>query len=169
MPASPIYSPPTQKERFNTYIKHTYGIYSILEAGARSGIDQALDRPSEWPEGAQGYADRFGSKMGHIAIRGTTEYVVSDILREDIRRVRCASPCSESTLQRAFDDTFMARKGEDGHHVFSIAHLAGPITASVVEKTTWYPSGYRSTEIVRETGISYGFQFIRNYIRELAH
>jgi hypothetical protein len=56
-----------------------------VEAGVRGGIDQALDRPSEWPEGGQGYADRFGSAIGEIAIRGTTEYLIADIFKKDLR------------------------------------------------------------------------------------
>lgn len=165
----PSYQPPTQGQRFKSYFKQTYGIYSILEAGARGGIDQARNIPSEWPQGAQGYADRFGSAMGQIAIRGTTEYLVSDLFHEDLRFVPCASPCAESKFKRALEDTFTARKDDDGHRAFSFARLAGPIAGGTVATTTWYPSGYRDSEIVRQTVISYGFRFVRNYLRELAH
>jgi hypothetical protein len=168
-PASPIYSPPTQGERFKAYVKHTYSITSVLEAGVRGGIDQARDKPNEWPEGAQGYADRFGSAMGQIAVRDTTEYVVADLVREDIRFIPCQSPCAESKFKRALEDTFTARRGEDGHHAFSIARLSGPIAGAAVAKDTWYPAGYGGSEIVRQAGMSYTFVFIHNWIRELAH
>jgi hypothetical protein len=168
-PASPMYSPPTQGERFKTYIKHTYSISSILEAGVRGGIDQARDRPSEWPEGAQGYADRFGSAMGQIAVRNTTEYIVADIFHEDIRFIPCSSPCSESKVKRALEDTFTARRGDDGHRAFSVARLSGPIAGGVVAKSAWYPAGYGTSEVVRQAGFSYAFGFIRNYIREVTH
>lgn len=163
------YSPPTQKERFKTYLSHTFGIYSVVEAAARGGIDQARDAPSQWPQGGQGYADRLGSAMGQIAIRGTTEYLVSDLLREDNRRVPCGPSCPESKFKRALEDTFTARKGDDGHRVFSVARFSGPIVAGTVSTTTWYPSGYRKSELLRQTGANYAFSFIRNYIRELTH
>ena len=163
------YLPPTQGQRFKWYLTRTYGIYSILEAGARGGIDQARNVPSEWPQGGQGYADRFGSAMGQIAIRGTTEYLVSDLLHEDLRFTSCNSPCTESKFKRALADTFTARKGDDGHRAFSVARLVGPIAGSTVATTTWCPSGYRDREILRQTVISYGFRFLRNYIREVAH
>jgi hypothetical protein len=168
-PASPIYSPPTQGERFKAYVKHTYSITSVIEAGVRGGIDQARDKPSEWPEGAQGYADRFGSAMGQIAVRNTTEYIVADLFREDIRFIPCQSPCAESKFKRALEDTFTARRGDDGHHAFSIARLSGPIVGAAVAKDTWYPAGYGGSEIVRQAGLSYAFVFIHNLIRELAH
>ena len=167
--ASTMYSPPTQEERLKTYLKHTYSISSVLEAGIRGGIDQSRDRPTEWPEGAQGYADRFGSAMGQIAVRNSTEYVLGDIFREDLRFIPCTSPCSESKMKRALADTFMGRRGDDGHQTFSVARLAGPIAGAAVAKSTWYPAGYGTSEVVRQAGLSYAFGFIRNYIRELTH
>ena len=166
-PARSSYSPPTQSARFKTYITHTYGVFSILEAGARGGIDQARDRPSQWPQGGQGYADRFGSGMGEIAVRGTTEYLLGDIFREDLRFMPCRSACSDSKIKAALQDTFTARKGEDGHRAFSVARLVGPLSGAAVATNTWYPSGYGGTEIARKAGYSYGFAFARNLIREL--
>jgi hypothetical protein len=166
-PTSPSYSPPTQNQRFKAYLHSTYGIPSIVEAGVRGGIDQARDHPSEWPEGGQGYADRFGSAMGEIAIRGTTEYLFADIFREDLRHQRCDSPCSDSVFKRALEDTFTARKGEDGHRAFSVARLVGPISGSAVAVNTWYPATSGKSETVRQVGTHFGFVFGRNLIREL--
>lgn len=168
-PVAPSYKPPTQEERFRTYLRHTYGIYSIVEAGIRGGIEQARDNPSQWPEGGEGYADRFGSAMGQIVVRGTTEYLVADAFHEDLRILPCQRPCSESTVHRALDDTFTAKRGEDGHRVFSAARLVGPIAGGVVVTNTWYPSGYSGLETARQIGFSYAFGFFRNYLRELSH
>jgi hypothetical protein len=163
------YSPPTQKIRFTAYAKQTYSISSVIEASVRGGIDQARNRPSEWPQGAQGFADRFGSAVGQIAVRNTTEYIVADILREDLRFVPCARPCSEPKFKRALQDTFTARKGDDGHQTFSMARLVGPIAGAVVAKSAWYPAGTGTPETVRQVGLSYAFDFLRNYIREINH
>ncbi len=165
--AGPSYAPPTQSERFKAYLRQTYGIRSFVEAGVRGGIDQASDRPSEWPEGALGYADRFGSAMGKIAIRGTTEYVIADIFREDLRRLPCSSPCSKSAFKRALEDTFTARKGEDGHRSLSVARLVGPFSGSSVAVNTWYPSTSGRSETVRDVAGTFGYVFARNLIREL--
>lgn len=167
--ASLNYRPPTQGERFRYYVRHTYGIASVIEAGVRGGIDQGLDRPSQWPEGAEGYADRFGSAMGEIAVRGTTEYVFSDLFREDLRRIPCDSSCPDSAFVRALDDTFTARKGADGHRAFSVARLLGPVAAGVIARETWYPGGYTDKQVVGEVGVNYGFTFLRCYVWELIH
>ena len=168
-PNSPSYSPPTQDQRFKAYLRSTYGLLSIGEAGVRGGIDQARGTPNGWPEGGQGYADRFGSAMGEIAIRGTTEYVFADIFREDIRHQRCYSPCSVSAFKRAFEDSFTARKGEDGHRSFSVARIVGPVSGSVVAVNTWYPATSGRSETVTSVFRAYGFVYGRNLIREFFH
>jgi hypothetical protein len=75
------YAPPTQAQRFKTYIRHTYSFASLVEDGVRGGIEQARDNPSQWPEGAEGYGDRYGSAMGKIIVRDTTDYLVADLFR----------------------------------------------------------------------------------------
>jgi hypothetical protein len=162
------YTPPTHAERFRTYLKHTYGIASFLEAGVRAGIDQGLDRPSEWQEGALGYAERYGSAMGMIVVRGTTNYALGELFREDLRREPCQSPCSTSKFKLAFEDTFTARKGSDGHRALSIARLIGPISATLVAGT-WRPDGIgRRADTVKGIGLTYTLVYIRNLVRDLA-
>jgi hypothetical protein len=162
------YSPPTQAQRLKTYLRQTYSIGSLLEAAAHGGIEQARDHPSQWPEGAQGYADRFGSAMGEIAVRDTTEYVVADAFGEDLRIKRCRGWSLHARVKAAFEDTFTARKGADGHRALSVARLVGPFSGSIVAANTWYPAGYGRKESVRGAALTFGLVFTRNLIRELA-
>lgn len=169
VPSPPLYRPPTQGQRFRDYVRPTFGFTSVIEAAIRGGIDQAADRPSQWPEGGEGYADRMGSAMGQIVVRGTTEYIFADLFREDLRRTRCDSNCTQSAFTRALEDTFTARKGADGHRGFSVALFLGPIAAGSVAKETWYPAGYTYKTVIGQTGVNYGFSFIRHYLRERFH
>lgn len=164
-----IYSPPTQQERFHAYLRHTFSPSTVVEAAVRGGIDMARDNPSQWPQGAQGYGERVGSSAGQIVVRQTTEYLIADAFREDLRRTPCTSPCSESKLHRALDDTFTARKGNDGHRAFSFARLLGPVAGGAVATSAWYPSGYKGSETARQIGANYAFALARNYLRELSH
>jgi len=163
--ANRTYSPPTQSERFKSYLRQTYGLRSIFEAGMHAGIAQARDNPSQWPEGAEGFGDRLGSAYGEIVVRGTTEYALADLFREDVRRVRCSHPCSESRFKIAFDNTFLARKGEDGHEAFSVARFVSPFSGSAVAVNTWYPSGSTGGKnIAAEALVQFGYRYIRNLI-----
>ena len=161
---SSVYSSPTQRERFRSYIAQTYGLRSVFEAGLHAGIAQARDNPSEWPEGAEGFGDRLGSAYGEIVVRGTTEYALADLFREDVRRVRCSHPCSESRFKLAFENTFLARKGDDGHEAFSISRFVGPFAGSAVAVNTWYPAGSGKGDIAKEAGVQFGLRYIRNLI-----
>jgi hypothetical protein len=165
-PERPTYSPPTQAERFKSYLRQTYGIGSIVEAAAHAGIKQAKNSPSQWPQGAEGYGDRFGSAFGEIVVRETTEYVLADLFREDLRRARCDRPCSKSKFVLAFEDTFMARRGSDGHESFSVARIVGPFSGSAVAVNTWYPAGSDRLNVARDAGLQFGLKYVRNLVRE---
>ena len=158
------YIRPTHAEKFQTYLRHTYGVDSIVEAGVRAGIDQGLDRPSQWQEGALGYAERFGSAMGEHAVRGTTAYALGELFHEDLRYVHDHS----NVFKAAFENTFTAAKGEDGHREFSFARLIGPVAGGAVA-STWRPGGFSRGEAVREIGLTYGLTFVRNLVRETLH
>ena len=162
-----LYSPPTQSNRFKNYVLTTFGPVAMVEAAVRGGIQQKRDKPSEWPQGGQGYADRFGSAMGEIAVRGTTEYVLSDLFKEDLRMLPCG--CSDSKFKLALADTFTAKRGEGGGRSLSIARIAGPVSGSLVAYKTWYPSGTPRNEIASEIGLNYGFVFLGNLIHESTH
>lgn len=163
--ASPVYSPPTQRERFRSYIGQTYGLRSVFEAGLHAGIGQARHSPSEWPEGADGFGDRLGSAYGEIVVRGTTEYALADLFHEDLRRIRCHNPCSESRFKISLDNTFLARKGEDGHEAFSVARFVSPFSGSAVAVNTWYPAGSTGGKnIAAEAVVQFGYRYIRNLI-----
>lgn len=166
--ATHTYVPLTQHERLTSYVRSTFGLATVVEAGVRGGIDQALNNPRQWGGGAAAYGERFGSAGGEIVIRGTTEYVIADVFKEDLRVTRCTSPCSKSVFRTAFDDTFLARKGNDGHEAFSVARLIGPLSGSAVAVNTWYPSGSGGKETFRGAGVTFGYIYIHNLLRELA-
>jgi len=160
------YSPPTQSERFKCYISQTFGVMSVFEAAAHAGIAQARDNPSEWQQGAAGYGDRFGSAFGEIVVRGTTEFALANLFREDLRRSGCDRPCSKSKFELAFEDTFLARRGSDGHESFSIARIIGPFSGSIVAVNTWYPAGSGKSSVAREVGLQLGLRYAGNLVRE---
>lgn len=165
LPERPAYAPPTQGERFKTYVSHTYGWTSIVEAAAHGGIAQTRDNPSQWPQGAEGYGYRVGSATGEIVVRATTEYAIADLFREDLRPLRCVHPCSGSRFKVALDNSFLARRGDDGHEAISVARIIGPFSSSTVAVNTWYPGGSGRANVAREAGLQFGLIYIRNLLR----
>jgi hypothetical protein len=114
-----------------------------------------------------GYADRFGSTAGEIIVRDTTSYILGAAFKEDLR-VRLCRQCNlGGKTKTALEDTFTARKGDDGRRALSVARILGPFAGSKVATHTWYPAGYGGKESVRQVGISFGMIFGRNLIREV--
>jgi hypothetical protein len=160
------YSPPTHAERFQMYIHHTLGPDTIFMAAVWAGIGQAEHSPRLWPEGAKGYAERFGSVMGREAVRGTAAYALGEVFREDLRYVHCAGCSTSGKIKTAFLNTFAARKGKDGHEDLSLTRLLAPIPGGIVA-STWLPGKYDASVIGREIGFTYVFGLGKNLIVEL--
>jgi hypothetical protein len=92
------------------------------------------------------------------------EYLLADLFKEDTRFIPRSSPnlpAPDSKLKAALKDTFLARCGDDGRAVFSVARLLGPLAGSAIAVKARYPSGYGGTEIAREAGVRYTFQFLK--------
>jgi hypothetical protein len=160
------YTPPTHAERFQIYIGHTFGPDSIFEAAVWAAIDQAHHSPSQWPEGAKGYAERFGSVMGLQAVRGTAQYALGEAFREDLRYVHCVGCSASGKIKAAFLNTFAARKGKDGHEDLSVTRLLAPIPGGIVA-STWLPGKYDAHLIANEVCFTYAFDLGKNLIVEL--
>jgi len=90
-------------------------------------------------------------------------------LKEDLRHVHCWSPCTAgSRIKAAAENTFAARRGQDGHESFSVARLAGPVTGGLVA-SYWLPGKFTGGEAVRVIGVTYAFDFLTNLVVELFH
>jgi hypothetical protein len=160
------YSPPTHAQKFDIFIHHTFGPDAIFMAAVWAAIDQAEHSPSQWPEGAEGFAERFGSVMGRYAVRGATEYTLSEAFREDLRYVHCFHCSVSGKLKDAVLNTFAARKGQDGHEDLSVARLLAPIPTGVVA-STWLPGKYDAHSIANQVAFTYAFDLTKNVIVEL--
>ncbi len=136
------YRPPTQKMKLRNYVFDTVGPYPIVGAALAAGINQADNAPPEWKQGAEGYAKRFASDFGIAAVSTTTRYALSEAFKEDTLYYRCECTGFFPRLSHAVISTFTARRGEDGHRVFSIPDLIAPYAGSMTAVYAWYPDRY---------------------------
>ena len=134
-PAQPdlTYTRPTEKTKIQNYVFDAFGPYPIAGAAVAAGISQTDNTPPEWKQGAAGYGKRFGSDFGIAAISTTTRYAMAEALKEDTLYYRCECKGVFPRLSHAMISTLTARRGEDGHRVFSfsaaVAPYAGTMTA----------------------------------------
>jgi hypothetical protein len=144
-----IYTGPTEKTKIQNYLFDAYGPYPAVGAAVAAGIGQADNAPPEWNQGAAGYGKRFGSAYGIAAISTTTRYGLAEAFREDTLYYRCECKGVFPRLRHAVVSTLTARRGEDGHRVFSFPALIAPYAGSMAAVYAWYPDRYNGEDAFR--------------------
>jgi len=143
------YVRPTQRTMFANYGFDAFGPYPIVGAGFAAGINQLSNAPPEWKQGAMGYGKRFGSDFGIAAIGTTARYGLSEAFREDAMYYRCECSGFFPRLRHAAVSTLTARRGADGHHVFSFPALVSPYAGSMTAVYSWFPGRYGAKDAFR--------------------
>jgi hypothetical protein len=143
------YVRPTEKTKIVNYVFDTFGPYPIVGAAFGAGINQFSNAPPEWNQGAAGYARRFGSNYGITVVATSTRYGLSEAFREDAMYYRCECRGMFPRMRHALVSTLTARRGEDGHRVFSIPALVGPYAGTMTATYGWFPSRYGAKDAFR--------------------
>jgi len=145
----PAYSRPTEKQKFKNYAFDAVGPYPFVAAGFAAGINQLSNTPPEWHQGAEGYGRRFGSDFGIAMVSTTTRYALSEAFKEDELYYRCECQGVFPRLRHATLATLTARRGMDGHRVFSAPALIAPYAGSMTAVYGWYPGRYGAKDAFR--------------------
>jgi hypothetical protein len=151
IPAQPdlTYSRPTEATKLHNYIFDAFGPYPLVGAAFAAGINQAYNTPPEWKQGARAYSKRFGSNFGIAAVSTTTRYGLAQALSEDTLYYRCECKGVLPRLRHAVTSTLTARRGEDGHSVFSFPALIAPYAGTMTAVYAWYPGRYNGKDALR--------------------
>jgi len=136
------YVRPTEKTMLRNYAFDAFGPYSIASAGIAAGINQAENTPPEWGQGAKGYGKRFASDFGIAAVTTTTRYALAEVFHEDTLYYRCECKGLFPRLKHSVISTVTARRGNDGHRVFSVPALVAPYSGTMTAVYGWYPDRY---------------------------
>jgi hypothetical protein len=143
------YVRPTQKTKIINYVFDAFGPYPIAGAAFGAGIDQFNNAPPEWNQGVKGYSKRFGSDYGIAMVATTTRYGLSEAFKQDAMYYRCECRGVFPRMRHALVSTLTARRGKDGHRVFSIPALVGPYAGSMTATYGWYPNRYGAKDAFR--------------------
>jgi len=136
------YERPTQKTMARNYVFDAFGPYPIVGSAFAAGLNQLGNSPPEWHQGAEGYGKRIGSDFGIVAVGTTTRYGLAEAFREDTLYYRCECRGLFPRLRHAMLSTVTARRGNDGHRVFSVPSLIAPYAGSMTAVYGWYPDRF---------------------------
>src|SRR5215469_2045696 len=92
--------------------------------------------------GGDAFGKRLGSDYGVQVITTTARYTLAEVFREDTLYYRCSCTGFFPRLEHALISTVTARRGNDGHRVFSLAALGAPCAGTMTAALAWYPDRY---------------------------
>jgi len=144
------YHRPSEREKVRNYAFDSFGPYAFIGPAFSAGLSQAQTAsraqnagvPPDWGQGWDSYGARFGSDFGINLITQTTRYSLAEAFRQDTIFYRCECTGFVPRLKHALISTVTARKGEDGHRVFSLPALVAPYAGTEAAALLWYPRRY---------------------------
>jgi hypothetical protein len=143
------YTRPQEKTKIENYLFDAFGPYPAAGAAFAAGIGQWRNTPPEWGQGAEAYGKRFGSDFAIASISTTMRYGLAEAFREDTLYYRCECKGVRSRLRHAVISTLTARRGKDGHSVFSVPALIAPYAGNMTAVYAWYPGRYDAKDAFR--------------------
>jgi hypothetical protein len=153
-----LYSKPTNSEKLHNYLFDSFGPYALIGSLAAGGVQQADNAPPEWGGGMGAYGERVANNFGINLITQTSRYTLAAIFREDTIYYRCECTGFGSRLGHALISTVTARRGDDGHRVFSFPSLASPYAGTEAAALLWYPSRFNAMDGFRMGNYNLGVQ-----------
>ncbi len=140
------YHRPTEHEKIRNFAFDAFGPYPFIAAAASAGIQQAYSTPPEWGQGWDSYGVRLASNYGIQLITVSTRYALAEAFREDTIYYRCSCHGFFPRLENALISTVTARRGADGHRVFSLAAIGAPYAGTMTAALVWYPNRYEPAD-----------------------
>lgn len=159
------YAFPSAGERFQTFTKRSFSPRAFLRPGFNAAMDQNRDEPSEWGQGAEGYAKRYASWFGQNLISEASRYGLSEALKVDVRYQKCDCTGFFPRVGHAVKETFIART-TSGREVVSIPTLVSPYGAAMVSIYGWYPGSRDWKDGLQFGTMNLATQSVFNVFRE---
>ena len=159
------YQPITAQERFDYFMKCSFGPMGVARGVFSAGWQMWRDRPEEWPTDASGFGKRFASRMGRGAITHGVTMGVGFMLHDDPRYYRAGEGSAAARLKHALVSTVVVRN-QYGGRMPAYSRLAGLVAGNVIE-TTWLPPSQNSpSDALRRSASQVGFQVGYNIFKE---
>lgn len=163
------YEKPSEKTKLHNYLFDAFGPYPFIGAAGAAGIAQARAVPPEWGEGWDAFGVRTASYYGVTLISTSTRYGLAEVFREDTLYYRCDCRGLFPRLGHALISTVTARRGDDGHRVFSFPALASPYAGSMIGVAAWYPRRFEPMDGFRIGNYNLLYQGITNVALEFIY
>ncbi|MBV9761266.1 MAG: hypothetical protein JO340_11940 [Acidobacteriaceae bacterium] len=116
-------APPfTVRDKFDYRVVQSYGLRGFAGAAISAAFGQGLDSPHEWGEGAEGFAERYGSAFAGNFSRQTFAFVLESAFREDPRYFPSEDKSKKVRLLNALKQVIVCKE-DNGNASFAYARV----------------------------------------------
>jgi hypothetical protein len=146
-------APLSSGQKFKLFFKSSTDPWPFLLAGVVSGIGQADDSYSEWGQGAQGYAKRYGAAYSDAFIGNFFgNAVLPSIWHEDPRYFQKGTGSATSRFLWAAASTVWCRR-DNGKWGPNYANVVGNLMGAAVARA-YYPASERTVSDTINDGLT---------------
>lgn len=140
----------TTKLKYQLAWKSSIDVVTIGGAAFLAGLQQAGDEYSEFGQGAQGYAKRFGAVYGDVfASTFLSGAVFPSLLKQDPRYFYRGTGSTKKRLLYAMGNSVMC-KGDNGRWQVNYSNMAGVVSGAALV-STYYPSKNQGLQILQNS------------------
>jgi hypothetical protein len=134
--------PLTNREKFSIRVIRNFGARGLIGNGVGAAIGQAMNTPSEWGQGTQGYATRYASGIGGTLTRQTIAFSIEALDHEDPRYFASQDKRTKQRLLTALAQVFWSHR-DDGSQGFAYGRVVSAFASGQVVNA-WQPPSNNS-------------------------
>ena len=155
----------TAEEKARLALRNTFGTRALVNRLVLTGMNQWQDHPEEWPQGVDGFGQRFASRFGRLAVRNAIQLSVDVAMKTDPRYNRCDCDGFLPRAGHALKRVLVARTDYGGQTI-NASRLAGAYVTPMITDQ-WYPGRLNTWSHKLESGTwNLGWRGATNILRE---
>jgi hypothetical protein len=157
--------PLTSGQKFKLAVQYL-NPYTFVFVAAEAGINQAINSPREYGQGAEGYGKRYGAGFADGLTNGIfVTGVYPSLLHQDPRYYRLGDGSLFQRTEYAVSRILLTRQ-DSGHRAFNISEIMGNFTSSAIA-VSYYPASQRDfSDLAERAGVQLGFDAGFNVLKE---
>jgi Carboxypeptidase regulatory-like domain len=161
----PDAAPLTTKLKYQLAWKSTTDVVTIAGVAFLAGLQQAGDQYSEFGQGAQGYAKRFGAEYGDAFVSTfLSGAVFPSLFKQDPRYFYRGTGSTKKRILYAIGNSVWC-KGDNGRWQVNYSNMAGVVSGAAIV-STYYPSKNQGMNILSNSLIRMGESSLAGVVQE---
>jgi hypothetical protein len=153
------------RQRVHVWKGSELNFETLIGPALTAAVNQARNQPPGFYQGAEGYADRYGSAFGRDVIARTIIFGFAAVDGEDPRYFRSQSRSVWGRTKHAVVSSFVSPTAS-GRQIPTFSHFAGAYGAAFIANA-WYPDKQANTpDALRRGSLSLAAGVGLNLLRE---